>query len=175
MTLTQWLATKSGIFWVTGKPGSGKSTLMKFIAGEPKTKSILSRWASPVVVAAHYFWNSGSAMQRSQEGLLRTLLYEIFRQCSRLIPLVCEEQWCQVDYSNDTLGFWSLSSLSEALSRISEKDVEIQQNLCFFVDGLDEFEGDHDGQSQLVRPGFFFGLAVRLYHTTPLSRLHPDT
>ena len=30
--LSHWLRSGSGIFWISGKPGSGKSTFMKFIA-----------------------------------------------------------------------------------------------------------------------------------------------
>ena len=30
----QWLKYEDGFYWVSGKPGSGKSTLMKFVAGD---------------------------------------------------------------------------------------------------------------------------------------------
>ena len=42
----QWLKTGDGLFWVSGKAGSGKSTLMKFITSHPKTRRALSQWAS---------------------------------------------------------------------------------------------------------------------------------
>lgn len=150
-TLSRWLKSKNGIFWVTGKPGCGKSTLIKFIAGAHKTHSLLSKWASPVVVAAHYFWNAGSPLQRSQEGLLKSLLYDIFRQHPEIIPEVCEEKWRQINNLDDASVLWSLSSLSEALGNISENCAKLKLNFCFFIDGLDEFEGDHDSHFQLVR------------------------
>ena len=37
-----WLATGAGIFHVIGKIGSGKSTLMKFLANDPRTRTMLS-------------------------------------------------------------------------------------------------------------------------------------
>lgn len=166
-TLAQWLESNNGIFWVTGKPGCGKSTLMKFVAGAKRTHTILSRWASPVVVAAHYFWHSGSPVQRSQEGLLKTLLYDIFRQYPALMQVVCKEQWRQLDNSNEPRRFWSLSSLSEALRKISENSTEIELSFCFFIDGLDEFEGDHDGHFELVRNGLFVSLTLRLLSLPP--------
>lgn len=149
--LAQCLESGSGIFWVTGKPGSGKSTLMKFIAGASRTYELVSRWASPTIIAAHFFWNSGSPMQKSQEGLLRSLLYEIFRQRPSLIPIVCEERWREFDGPNPSSRIWSVRNLNEALRKITEKDMDGMVNFCLFIDGLDEFEGDHDDHLQLVR------------------------
>jgi len=87
--LLEWLKHGGGTFWVSGKPGSGKSTFMKFIADHPATRSALSHWAHPlpIVVASHYFWGSGTGMQRSLQGLLQTLLYDIFRHCPDLIRI----------------------------------------------------------------------------------------
>ena len=77
----QWLKNGNGVFWVTGKAGSGKSTLMKYITEHPKTRQALSQWASNqhLITAGFYFWHAGTAMQKSQIGLFRSLLYEIFR------------------------------------------------------------------------------------------------
>ncbi|KAI7773873.1 hypothetical protein LA080_009696 [Diaporthe eres] len=75
---SQWLSQKSSIFWVTGKPGSGKSTLMKYIANHPQTRESLAALAAPktVVLASHYFWSPGTTMQKCYEGLLRSILME---------------------------------------------------------------------------------------------------
>jgi len=56
--LSSWLESGSGIFWIEGKPGSGKSTLMKYIVGRNEVVDILSKWAAPrtAVVASHFFW-----------------------------------------------------------------------------------------------------------------------
>jgi len=40
--LVQWLKHGSGTFWISGKPGSGKSTLMKFLT-HPDRPTMLSR------------------------------------------------------------------------------------------------------------------------------------
>jgi hypothetical protein len=42
---TTWLKFGSGIFHVSGKLGSGKSTLMKFLCEHPDTKLKLAEWA----------------------------------------------------------------------------------------------------------------------------------
>jgi len=95
-----WLESGHGMFWVAGKPGSGKSTFMKFISDDPRTHAMLTNCASlsgtKAVVASHYFWNAGSPMQKSQTGLLRSILFDIFRQSPEIILTVCGDQELQV-------------------------------------------------------------------------------
>lgn len=69
----EWLKEGNGLFWIRGKPGAGKSTLMKFISDQPRTKEALKAWASPdqACIGSHYFWSPGSALQKSYGGLLR--------------------------------------------------------------------------------------------------------
>lgn len=147
---SQWLESGSGIFWVSGKPGSGKSTFMKFVAGAPRTHQLVSRWARPTIIVAHYFWSSGSSIQKSREGLLRSLLYGIFQQCPELIPTVCQERWGELDDLNFSNGRWSLPSLMEALTKITKGETQKRVSILFFIDGVDEFEGGHDDQFELV-------------------------
>ncbi|KAI1747330.1 hypothetical protein F4782DRAFT_521549 [Xylaria castorea] len=144
-SVAKWLKSDDGVFWVSGKPGSGKSTFMKFIADEPRTLDLLSEWSGSkkIIVASHYFWSAGTTMQKSQEGLLRTLLYEIFRQFSELIIPICgnrrpgpgEESEC---------GFlrWTSSDLCEILRKVAAREMS-SIRFCFFIDGLDEYDGNH--------------------------------
>lgn len=34
----QWLESGDGVYWISGRPGSGKSTLMRYIVEEPNTE-----------------------------------------------------------------------------------------------------------------------------------------
>jgi hypothetical protein len=61
--LSDWFLSGSGTFWISGKPGSGKSTFMKFIAKHPRTRELLAGWAGSsdtLAVAAHFFWIAGT-------------------------------------------------------------------------------------------------------------------
>ncbi|MCJ1394529.1 hypothetical protein MMC18_007408 [Xylographa bjoerkii] len=75
-----WLEGKntSTIFWVQGKPGSGKSTLMKFAMSHPSTRAHLQANSSGFwVVAGYFFHDRGTSVQKSIEGFLQEVLHQI--------------------------------------------------------------------------------------------------
>lgn len=74
-----WLQKGSEMFWIYGKPGSGKSTLMKFIFQSERTWQLLHNWreGSLELKAGFFFHYRGSALQKSFEGVLRSLIAQI--------------------------------------------------------------------------------------------------
>ncbi|KAK4446194.1 hypothetical protein QBC34DRAFT_412097 [Podospora aff. communis PSN243] len=141
-----WLEGDEEMFWITGKAGSGKSTLMKYICGESQTQQALLRWAAgrPLITAAFYFWNSGTAIQMSQEGMLRTLLHDILRQRPDLVPRVFPhrlETFVIVPARSMNPRPWKWTEISKAFQLLVTELVKTTK-LCLFIDGLDEFEGD---------------------------------
>lgn len=144
--LVQWLRHGQGVFWITGKPGSGKSTMMKFLCDDSQTITALKEWAGDkrLAIVSHYFWLSGTPMQKSQEGLLRSLLHGIFRRCPEIIQKVCPARWAAVgmDTVESQERRWSLHELLNAISYISSLP-QLATKFCIFVDGLDEYTGDH--------------------------------
>ncbi len=106
-SFTSWLeADTREIYWITGKPGSGKSTLMKFITTHPKLGNHLSAWARsiPIVVASFYSWNAGADLQRSFEGLLRTLLFQCLQQRPELMAQLCPRRWACLQVLGTEIG-----------------------------------------------------------------------
>lgn len=94
--LSDWLHSGTGTFWVSGKPGSGKSTFMKFISKHPQTTDLLAGWAvSPdtVAVAAHFFWIAGTPIQKSWQGLLQSLLFDLLRGHPHIVSLAAPNRW----------------------------------------------------------------------------------
>ncbi|KAJ0329906.1 hypothetical protein COL5a_003734 [Colletotrichum fioriniae] len=137
-TFSRWLESENGFYWVRGKPGSGKSTLMKFLVSHQTTKLKLRKWGNgcTTVIASHYFWNAGNTMQKSQLGLLQTLLYEVLKEVPDLIEQVCGFRW---SWSEPTLAdIWDKGELLTAFD-ILAKQTEISAKFCFFIDGLDEY------------------------------------
>lgn len=89
-----WLGHGKEIYWLNGKPGSGKSTLMKFITSNiwenAVSKEAMVNWAgdNDVVTASFHFWSLGTGLQKSLQGLLRSLLYQIASQQQDVIPIL---------------------------------------------------------------------------------------
>lgn len=139
----EWLESHSGIYWVRGKAGSGKSTLMKFLWGHERTIQGLQAWAGQkkLVIDSYFFWNPGTEMQKSQEGLLQSLLYGILRQCPAMIPILCPSRW-KTDPHQVHDDSWTRSELWSAFLQLKKHSIE-STRFCFFIDGLDEYEGDH--------------------------------
>ncbi|KAK2603308.1 hypothetical protein N8I77_009773 [Diaporthe amygdali] len=147
-TVSKWLRSKSDtLFWIFGRAGSGKSTLMKFLAAHPATVNFLEEWAHPhpVAIASHYFWSAGTLEQRSQRGLLQSLLYDVFHACPGIISIVCPSRWNAARNAarRKDPQPWSVSELTSALGAISEKS-ELGTKFCWLIDGLDEYEGETD-------------------------------
>jgi hypothetical protein len=76
---SDWLQEGSELFWIRGKPGSGQSTLMKFIYRSMETWEILHNWrtTSQEIKAGFFFHYRGTAIQKSFEGVLRSLITQI--------------------------------------------------------------------------------------------------
>lgn len=143
----EWLSSGDGIFWVQGKPASGKSTLMKFITREGRLHELLNIWAdgNPLVVASFYFWVTGSQLQRSIDGLYRTLLHQMLK---------ADEQMCRVAFPDWQEKFIGTEPTIEMLA-VAMKNVltagMLRKSFCFIVDGLDEYDGDSIRKTQLAK------------------------
>jgi hypothetical protein len=152
-----WLSEDDGIFWVTGKPGSGKSTLMKHIYKDERTHSALETWANGrrLFTASHYFWHAGSQVEKSYAGLIRSILYKILFSCPDLIGSVCKSRWHAELRGRDTSVLpWSIDELHGCLDALVSENLEFGGKgicFCFFIDGLDEYDGNHEVIDALVR------------------------
>ncbi|KAI0107911.1 hypothetical protein F4776DRAFT_643993 [Hypoxylon sp. NC0597] len=134
-----FLTSETSMYWITGKPGSGKSTLIKFISEQLRTEELLQQWAGnrELLSAPFYFFYKGADEQKTELGLLRSLLHLILSRKRELIPVVFNERFIA---SLDGIGHAKIT-LPEAKRalRILFRD---NPHLCFFltIDGLDEFD-----------------------------------
>ncbi|KAI1391895.1 prion-inhibition and propagation-domain-containing protein [Hypoxylon trugodes] len=145
--ISQWLRTGSGTYWLGGKAGSGKSTLMKFIYDHDKTKSIIEEWAgdTPWVMASFFFWNIGSEEQKSQKGLVRALLYQVLDSKPSLIKELLPRMWEGI-YDRGDISPLPNEEMEEIFTKLARRQDSMK--FCFFIDGLDEFAGNYmDGIS----------------------------
>ncbi|KAJ5588338.1 hypothetical protein N7537_011016 [Penicillium hordei] len=147
----KWLRShEQSIFWITGKPASGKSTLMKYISTHAELQEHINAWAypCPVLLAIFYFWGPGSKLQKSREGLLRSLLFQLLGQRRDLCARVAPARWVYLNIAavgSDSSSWspsWEWTELKECLYRITS-ELAGTTRLALFVDGLDEYEGQH--------------------------------
>ena len=146
----EWLQSDETLYWITGKPGAGKSTLMKFICDDIRTQESLRIWAAgeQLFVLSFYFWNSGASVQMSQEGLLRTLLYDSLQRLPELIPQVFPTRLETFIMFGDHVASHPISwtELLRAFKLFVQEATKFRR-VVFFIDVLDEFVGSH---SQLI-------------------------
>ncbi|EWZ47128.1 hypothetical protein FOCG_11116 [Fusarium oxysporum f. sp. radicis-lycopersici 26381] len=132
---------------IIGPSYSGKSTLMKYIVHHVSTIAHLSHWAgkSPVLFIYFYFWEATTQpLQYTQEGLLRTLLWQSFKTRPELIPVVAPHRWTAMFALHGLGGSspeWTLDELEETFRNLASLNGS-SFNLTMFIDGLDEFDGE---------------------------------
>lgn len=149
----KWLNDKSGFYWISGKAGSGKSTLIKFLSRSTKVRQALKAWAGSeeLVIASHFFWNAGTKMQKTKDGLFRTLVYEVLCQCPRLIPEVAAGRWASDTSQHPEKKPWTTSELTAAFERLRSREIALPR-MCFYIDGLDECSEGPEEVIEIIAP-----------------------
>jgi energy-coupling factor transporter ATP-binding protein EcfA2 len=140
-----WLEKGNGIFHISGKPGAGKSTLMKYLCQHPQTEKHIKVWSSQkdLVMAKFFFWRPGTEFQKSLKGLLRGLLHCILDQVPELTQSTFPTQWESAKYQRSIQ--FKESEIQQAFKSLVEQETVFDNHkFVFFIDGLDEFEGKHD-------------------------------
>ena len=167
-------------FWIQGKPGSGKSTLMKYALAQKETRELLAladpgNWH----LIPFFFHDRGSSVQKSVTGLLQELLYRLVEANEKLLAFIPSrlihqllgrnktatqvstlqqryDQKNQPDYmyqESSSTKTWSVHDLQEALIAITGQS-EVPLNVLFFVDALDEYEGNYRDLIRVIQNSF---------------------
>ncbi|KAH8647266.1 hypothetical protein BX600DRAFT_476427 [Xylariales sp. PMI_506] len=79
-------SSRNGLLWLKGKPGSGKSVLIKHAFLRASTKLGESQYRT----AAFFFNSRGNELERSTLGLFRSLLYQLLPTFPRHLQRFCE-------------------------------------------------------------------------------------
>ncbi|KAL6243715.1 hypothetical protein RBB50_009148 [Rhinocladiella similis] len=158
----KWLYSGTEIFWISGKPGSGKSQLMEFIflslnsndsASEP-----LEAWASTKRIHVLDFWffkPATSVLLRTIQGFWRSLCFQILDKDKSLVEKVVqngvnvapESLKSSLQPSGTSARSWTdreLSSWFTYLLSVTE------HSYLLLLDGLDENTDDHEGLLETV-------------------------
>ncbi|KAI3334222.1 hypothetical protein F4824DRAFT_217493 [Ustulina deusta] len=113
----------NGLLWVEGKPGAGKSTLIKYVLSQIRR----DKKRQPVI--SFFFYARGAKLERSTVGLYRSFLVQLFHARPHLEELLD---------SLFTGHKWTVQSL-ESLFRAAVLALKDPTLTCF-IDALDECE-----------------------------------
>lgn len=140
--VAKWIKEGTGMFWIHGKPASGKSTLMKFIFKSQQTWELLHSFSSEAlqIKSAFFFYDRGILLQRSFEGLLRSVLHQILQESERLAVLLASDMLARNSTTRFTPEGWTISTLESSIHfLLQQKQAKLE--LFFVFDALDEYDG----------------------------------
>ncbi|KAL9008432.1 MAG: hypothetical protein Q9173_006443 [Seirophora scorigena] len=137
-----WLKSGQNLYWIKGKAGSGKSTLMNYICQHHLRLQFLREWCTDMrlLTPTYFFWTAGTRQQKSIDGFLRSLIYQMLTECHELI--VC--------FGDGPLHAWTEKRLlSTFLEFLNQSRTPIR--LCVFLDGLDEIDGQYENIARMIK------------------------
>lgn len=120
------------MYWI-----EGKSTLMKLLVRDERTRNRLINWANHPIILSHFLWTSGTKDQKSLQRLLCSLLHQLLSKIAGLVnQLMLQFSFLnQRSYADE----WSKSELRQVLSRALHI---LDKRVCIFLDGLDEIDDE---------------------------------
>ncbi|KAI1273370.1 hypothetical protein F5Y07DRAFT_259472 [Xylaria sp. FL0933] len=132
-TYKSWLKEPSHTLWLAGKPGSGKTVLMKYLV-----ECLLSERSTESAQVVYYFFHHGSANQPMTGFLTSILRQQLLNSTSRfatseVLTKLAEKREAQ---GSDTP--WDDDLLEECFLRLVDKSAAQGQSLYIIVDALDE-------------------------------------
>jgi energy-coupling factor transporter ATP-binding protein EcfA2 len=126
-------ADHGGFLWIKGNPGTGKSTLMKFLFEQAMEET---RNDPSQITLSFFFLARGTAEEKSTTGLYRSVLHQLFKGA---IDLQDSLECLTLDGARGIhLSGWHQEALKKILRR-AVQDLG-SRSLTIFVDALDECE-----------------------------------
>ncbi|KAH8683581.1 hypothetical protein BGZ61DRAFT_550384 [Ilyonectria robusta] len=117
--------------WINGKPGAGKSTLIKYAFANAKSD------ADPDTTVTSFFFNArGVDLEKSTTGMYRSILFQLLKGRPELQGLLMK----QGSWGKRSQSPWSLKELRE-LFETAVTNLGHHRLICF-IDALDESEED---------------------------------
>lgn len=137
------------LFWCTGKPGSGKSTMMKFAMNDLRTQQLLASSAngSSWNTIGFFFHDRGSTAQKTLPGMLKEILFQLLLDLPDLFACVSKEYKSLLRSSREKPVQWPITKLKNVFSNIANLEMNHSttiRNVCPFIDALDEHAGDNE-------------------------------
>ena len=141
---TAWLEDGSGILWIKGKPGSGKSTLMEFLLRDFEKQAFYQE----SIQLSFFLHGRGTILQKSRLGMYRSLLHQLLLSAptarTEFRRAFEERSGSQGDPGKD--WNWHINEL-RAFFMTAVEHVATIQPVNIVVDALDEASDGTDDQN----------------------------
>ncbi|KAH8704305.1 hypothetical protein GQ44DRAFT_778212 [Phaeosphaeriaceae sp. PMI808] len=121
------LQSHNGVLWIKGKPGAGKSTLMKY------TLQHCREFFEDHIIVAYFFNARGDNLEKTPLGMLRSMTYQLLEQdllYERFLPRFRDKE------NKDKTLEWREAELKEFLC--SQTKTPQLKPLVLLIDALDE-------------------------------------
>ncbi|KIW56137.1 hypothetical protein PV05_04819 [Exophiala xenobiotica] len=159
----EWLRSDSRLFWISGKPASGKSTLMHYLAQSKELKNVLRTAGGNGWEVIHFFFDfrAGRGIGNNFEGFVRSLLVQLAQKLTDFNSLVPE---LNRNLKSSSLGseIHSGRQITPGLARQSVLQClrVCPQYLMILIDGLDEYEGQKVELTNFIKELCFSNVKV---------------
>ncbi|KAH7120233.1 hypothetical protein B0J13DRAFT_411952, partial [Dactylonectria estremocensis] len=155
-----WLNSRNrlkhhGLLWLKGKPGAGKSTLMK----EAFRRAAQEQEKSGYDTAAFFFSAKGHELEHSPVGLFRSLLHQLLPKHWVTLQHL-KQMWEKVEWDQDQLrgNTWQKEELQSLFESMFTTQPAAKKTLIF-IDALDECDAES------IRPqAYFWRRITKLAH-----------
>ena len=137
-TYRSWVTCDRGLLWIKGKPGLGKSTLLRYALDNVMVASnIASNVGANPFVLSFFFHSRGVELQRTRLGLLRSLLHQLLSRDDLPGLVATFQKHCNDFGEAGEKWQWHLRKLQD-IFKLSLTKVLNNRPVWLFVDALDE-------------------------------------
>ena len=153
------LSANNSVLWLKGKPGAGKSTLMKYIFNYCK-----DRFDNQLTVA--YFFNArGDQLEKTCLGMLRSIVYQLIQRDSAVQSRFVQHFLDREKMYEAGKFEWRPSDLRDFV--MSELGRRIARPVVLLIDALDECS-ESDVRSVV---GFLENVSIKASHSGTTVRI----
>lgn len=147
-----WLRSDDPVYWVKGKPGSGKSTLMKYLIENEHTKELVSKASTPTLFISYFFYELGDPEEKAFVSLLHAFVFRLLEELHHVSKTASSMliQILEPHMTRTRKEPWAQKVLQEALRHIVLKS-PINARVVLFIDGFDECDGNHASQLNFLK------------------------
>jgi hypothetical protein len=151
------------LFWLSGKPASGKSTLIHYLVQSKELKDVLRTAGGRDWEITHFFFDfrAGNGIGNNFEGFIRSLLVQLAEKLDDFNSLVPELS----QHLKSSSALPENHSGRQVPSDLARRNVlqclqGYPQCLLILIDGLDEYEGQKVELTNFIKELCLFNVKV---------------